>query len=605
MSLLALLRSARVMGLLRFVPPLAAAAVLFVSSATTSLVGLAQGFSALFIGAGVLAALLIGRYDIRVHLPLVLSMIGVALAGLTRTGPPYMIASGLYVAATLLSLRLPAIGARLSAASAATEETELALAKRAPASRPLATAVAVTVTTAVTGALVTVLPPASRLAERFVQRYSGDYVAGQEDRVGFASKIRVGAMGKALQSDRVVLRIDGERPEYLRGAVLDVYDRRVWSSSRAEKRTELRTDAPLESSTTRIFFSRTAMSLPSDAPRWFVPNDACDLHTNSGHVKVDAHRTMEPDPPADARMIGFRRAGPGGSGCQLVPPRPVPPGKIDLALAEKIRAEVAPLAAKWAADAKSPREAMNAFVAELGKYEYALEERREGRVDPVVDFLYNVRRGDCEHFASGLVLLARTSGIPARIVVGYRVSEENPVTGMAVVRDRNAHSWVEAWIDGDWVTYDPTPLIDLDASTRPSKLQHFTEAISWWWDRTIAFFQRLGLLGAGLFFGITAAVLLVVRRFMQGRKGRSDVERAASRPLPAFESLSVALERAGLVRAPSEPLERFARRVAASEAPWAAEVARVIGRYAEHRYGGVAKESDVVSALAKATKLTS
>ncbi|MBS2012164.1 MAG: DUF3488 domain-containing protein [Deltaproteobacteria bacterium] len=598
----ALLRNEAAMAALRFVPPVAAIGVLGISAATTNLIGLAQGISGFFIAGSFASALLVSRNEIRVHLTSLVAMIAVAVAGLTRTGPPYMIASTLFVGLTLASWRLPAIGARMRRSSQGAAGASAASRASEPARRPLASGIAIGVGALVAVGLVITLPPLSRRVEYFVQRYSGDYIAGQESRIGFTGHIRIGGMTKMLQGDRVVLRIEGDRPEYLRGAVLDVYDRRVWSSSRAENRTELATNASLEAATTRIYFSRTAMSLPTDAPRWFLPLDACDVHTSSGIVLVDAHGTMEPTPPSDARMIGFRR--PDRGACKAVLPPPAPPSRTDTSLADKIRAEVRPLAAKWAAGARTPKEAMDAYVRELAKFEYAIEDRREGRIDPVVDFLYNVHRGHCEHFASGLVLLARSTGIPARVVTGYRVSEENPVTGMAVVRERNAHSWVEAWIDDRWVTYDPTPFTEMALMRKPGLGQHATEALSWWWDRTIAFFQRLGLLGTGLFFGAAAVVLIVIRRFMQGRrKGHGDVVDAASRPLPAFEALSVALERVGLERAPSEPLERFARRVAAAETSWAEDVSRVIVMYAEHRYGGALEEEKVASELTRAARL--
>ena len=605
---MSLLRSESAMAALRFAPPVAAALVLAVSSTTSNLNPIVQGLSGLFIFGSFVLAALFTRTAVRVHSAAVVAMIAVAIAGLTRTGPPYMIASGLFLAATLASWRLPAIGARLRGATAA-DAAALRLSSIAPTRRPLAVAVVVTVTTLVAGGLATALPPLSRKAETFVQRYSGDYIAGQENRVGFSSQIRIGGMSKMLQDDRVVMRIEGDRPEYLRGAVLDLYDRRVWSSTRAEKRTELSTNASLDASTTRIYFSRTAMSLPTDSVRWFLPLDACDVHTSSGAVLVDPHGTMEPTPPSDARMIAFRR--PENGACKTMAPQPSAPTRIDVSMSEKIRNEVRPLAVKWVADATTPRAAMDRWVAELQKFEYALEDRREGRTDPVVDFLYNVRRGHCEHFASALVLLARSMGIPARVVVGYRVSEINSFTGMAVVRERNAHSWVEAWVDDKWVTYDPTPFTEMQKPS-PTRLQQIAETLAWWWDRTIAFFQRLGLLGTGLFFGVMAVVLIVIRRFMQGRnKAGNGIIDAASRPLPAFEALSEVLARAGFEREPSEPLERFARRVKATESAWSAEVAGVILRYAEHRYRGVMEEKEIARALevaakqARGTRLTS
>jgi hypothetical protein len=101
-------------------------------------------------------------------------------------------------------------------------------------------------------------------------------------------------------------------------------------------------------------------------------------------------------------------------------------------------------------------------------------------------------------------------------------------------------------------------------------------------------------------------VLILVRRFIQKRRaaGVSGVT-AMSKPLPAFESLATALSRAGWERVPSEPLERFAKRVDAAGEPWSAEVAEALVRYAELRYGGVGEERTIASRLDElARKLT-
>ena len=75
----------------------------------------------------------------------------------------------------------------------------------------------------------------------------------------------------------------------------------------------------------------------------------------------------------------------------------------------------------------------------------------------VEEFLFEDKRGHCEYFASALALLGRAAGVPTRVVMGYRVSERSPF-GYSVVRERNAHAWVEAWLpEQGWVTRDATP----------------------------------------------------------------------------------------------------------------------------------------------------
>jgi len=73
-------------------------------------------------------------------------------------------------------------------------------------------------------------------------------------------------------------------------------------------------------------------------------------------------------------------------------------------------------------------------------------------------FLFESRSGFCEHFSSAMAVLARESGIPARLVTGFAPGEYNPFTGFFEVRGTDAHAWVEIFfpIIG-WVTFDPTP----------------------------------------------------------------------------------------------------------------------------------------------------
>lgn len=73
------------------------------------------------------------------------------------------------------------------------------------------------------------------------------------------------------------------------------------------------------------------------------------------------------------------------------------------------------------------------------------------------DFLFRTRRGYCEHYASAFTFLMRAAGIPARMVAGYLGGELNPYGEYLIVRQSDAHVWVEVWLPGSgWVRTDPT-----------------------------------------------------------------------------------------------------------------------------------------------------
>ena len=80
--------------------------------------------------------------------------------------------------------------------------------------------------------------------------------------------------------------------------------------------------------------------------------------------------------------------------------------------------------------------------------------------DTIDDFLFNSRRGFCEHFASSFVYLMRGGGVPARIVVGYQGGEYNRRGNYVAVHQFDAHAWSEVWLEGQgWVRVDPTSVV--------------------------------------------------------------------------------------------------------------------------------------------------
>ena len=103
-----------------------------------------------------------------------------------------------------------------------------------------------------------------------------------------------------------------------------------------------------------------------------------------------------------------------------------------------------------------------------GHYKYTLDLPRvpTGR-DPVDWFLFDVKTGYCEQFATAETLMLRSLGIPARLATGYATGDYDAVLNQAVVREHDAHAWVEVWFGGHgWVPVDPTPGVDPLAATR-------------------------------------------------------------------------------------------------------------------------------------------
>jgi len=135
------------------------------------------------------------------------------------------------------------------------------------------------------------------------------------------------------------------------------------------------------------------------------------------------------------------------------------------------------------------------------KYSLDANGRSGGASDPVVNWLSEGDRGHCELFASALVLLAREAGYPARLVVGFAGGSWNSVEDYFVLRNSDAHAWVELY-DRDareWLRIDPTPgygLTDADGQVARS-MQYDTGWGAWldslrilWYRRIVSFEQE-------------------------------------------------------------------------------------------------------------------
>jgi hypothetical protein len=124
-------------------------------------------------------------------------------------------------------------------------------------------------------------------------------------------------------------------------------------------------------------------------------------------------------------------------------------------------------------------------------YAYTLDlGGRPADENPIEGFLFRYKSGQCEYFASAMVLMLRSQGIPARLVTGFLGGEYNPFEGYLIMRDSDAHAWVEAYLgdrDG-WRVFDPTPAAGRPAApTRGFGLlvRQAWDFIQFRWDRYV------------------------------------------------------------------------------------------------------------------------
>lgn len=132
-------------------------------------------------------------------------------------------------------------------------------------------------------------------------------------------------------------------------------------------------------------------------------------------------------------------------------------------------------------------------------YAYSLDMAKVEAGDPVADFLFNVRQGHCEYFASAMVLMLRSEGIPARLVNGFQMGEYNDSVDIYTVRQSDAHSWVEVLFSTpgsiqsptrDWVAFEPTPAAGLSSYDQGwlATFRHYREALEmFWFEKVVGF----------------------------------------------------------------------------------------------------------------------
>ncbi len=120
---------------------------------------------------------------------------------------------------------------------------------------------------------------------------------------------------------------------------------------------------------------------------------------------------------------------------------------------------------------KKRARALESYLRDSGIFTYTLRmDRVDPNLDPVLDFLVNRKEGHCEYYASALALLLRSIDIPTRLVNGFKGGDWNNLTQTMNVRQKHAHSWVEAYLGRDregqpyWITLDPTPGLERDQS---------------------------------------------------------------------------------------------------------------------------------------------
>jgi hypothetical protein len=103
-----------------------------------------------------------------------------------------------------------------------------------------------------------------------------------------------------------------------------------------------------------------------------------------------------------------------------------------------------------------------------GRFHYAVSDSSPAAGDPLVSFLTRTHTGSCEQFASAFAVMARVSGLAARVAIGF--TPGRPRNGVNIVRGSDAHAWPQVLLDGNWVSFEPTPQLPSGELSPPGVL---------------------------------------------------------------------------------------------------------------------------------------
>ncbi len=322
---------------------------------------------------------------------------------------------------------------------------------------------------------------------------------------GFSDQVTLDSIGRIRSSREVVLRVLEEAPTgdergmRFKAATYDVYQVGTWRRSPSLGNLQRGQGVRFRLSPEKPSRWATIWLQPLHSQSMPLPVETAVVEPRVSTLGIDAGGAISF--PLNPLEVQEYRVG--------LAPAPVlagatPRGTTDPALdLTGVTPRIAALAAEVMGQGTPLQRARRIESHLIDNYAYTLDFVGRSPNNPIEDFLFRYRSGQCEYFASSMVLMLRSQGIPARLVTGFLGGEYNPFEGYYIVRENNAHAWVEAYLPGHgWRIFDPTPPAGRPAAGNEGTMllaQQMWDFLQFRWDRyvlTFGLYDQLRIFGS-------------------------------------------------------------------------------------------------------------
>lgn len=350
---------------------------------------------------------------------------------------------------------------------------------------------------------------------------------------GFSEHVDLGAIGPVKQDPSIVMRVElpeavgdesRREPLYLRGVAYNRYNGKSWSNSLPHRR--MLTEFPQGTFTFRTSAAKPAGAIrrlrqdillePLDTAVLFGVSMPTSITGNFLSVQADLMGSLQLPFPSHTRIhytvnsLPSRLVSAEKPATAFLYPEFIAQQYLQV---PALDARVIDLAHRVTQPATTVLEQVDLIRTHLlTQYRYNLDVPTLQSAHPLEDFLLTRKTGYCEHYATAMVMLLRTVGIPARLVTGFLATEWNQFGNYYTVRQRDAHAWVEVYFpQSGWVTMDPTPAA-LEATTQT------------WWESVGSVMDSARLTWDRLFVNFSASDQYAV---VQGIRESGEAMRAS------------------------------------------------------------------------------